>query len=462
MTKIGFDFPQEPRKTALHEAEEWYQHFLADKMNRPYEPVKRSNFGQYSMAINFLTSVMEEARAVNKVAIFNIDHMSQIRVSGKDAAKLLDRVLPISIEKMKIGQCKYTLLLTEQGTVLDDLIMMRVADNEFILVINAGHDITDKVTIDGKTTELTADADYIASYLKQGEEVKIEDISDTLAKIDVQGPYSYKLIAQLYGKEVLRNRNNPDKNMGFFTFNEFQHNGKTCYLSRTGYTNRWGWEMYLPVEHAQEEFKKIAELAYSFGGLVVGLGGRDENRISAGSFGLPLYGHEYDKHHTPTNAPLFNAAIEMDKAEFTGKKELLNDIENKVNKRMVLFITEGIVTNRGIYLDGKRLGSVTSSINSPNIPHEKRLYLESTRKSVNEEDGIAAIGLGWLYHNPFETDSEGNDVLIKDERPVRITVEYIREDADRNPVGKPVKGYISGDGVNQATAPKPLKHIEKL
>ncbi|MCK4653238.1 MAG: aminomethyl transferase family protein, partial [Candidatus Cloacimonetes bacterium] len=140
MKKIGFDFPEKPRKTALYKVEDWYQHHLAERLDREYQPIKRSNFGEYDMAVNYLTSVLEEAKAIEKVAIFNIDHMAQIQFTGKDAVTLLDRVLPANIAGMRIGQCKYTLLLTEKGTVIDDLIIMRLTEDNFIMVINAGHD----------------------------------------------------------------------------------------------------------------------------------------------------------------------------------------------------------------------------------------------------------------------------------------------------------------------------------
>jgi aminomethyltransferase len=462
MGKIGFDNPREPRRTALYDAEEWYQDFLAKRIERELVPVKRNNFGQYSMPVNFLTTVMEEAKAVEKVALFNIDHMAQILIKGRDAAKLLQRVFPADIEQINVGQCKYTLLLTPEGTVLDDLIMMRLAENEFILVINAGHDITDTAILDGKEIKLISDADHIYSYKKAGEEVEITDISDRFVKIDIQGIYSYKVISELYGNRVLRNRNKPEKNMGFFTFNEFEYQGYKCILSRTGYTNRWGWEMYFPKELAEGEFRRLVEAIYPLGGLVVGLGGRDENRLSAGAFGLPLYGHEYDRYHTPTNAPLFKAAFDMYKEDFVGKETIAKEIAQGIDKRLVLFITEGIVSGRGIYKDGVRLGSVTSSINSPNVSLEKRQYIGSQRRGVNTEDGIAAIGLGWLKNNVFEVDEEGNDILEKDGKPVRIKVEFFREDEQRKPKGNPIVGYISGDGVNPATAPRPLKKIENL
>ncbi len=456
MIKIGFDFPENPRKTALYEVEDWYQKLLTERLGKQYEPIKRSNFGEYDMAVNYLTSILQEAKAIEKVAIFNIDHMAQIQFKGKDAVTLLHRVLPANVAEMKIGQCKYSLLLTEKGTVLDDLIIMRLADENFILVINAGHDITDE------ERNLLADADYIVSFKKDGEDVDVKDISNKLVKIDIQGPLSYKLVTKLFGESVVKNRYKPEKNMRFFTFNEFDFEGAHYIISRTGYTNRWGWELYVPVEVAEQQFKRIALEALKLEGLVVGLGGRDENRISAGNFGLPLNGSEYDKFHTPSNAPLFKAAIDMNKDNFIGKQALQKEIESNINKRMVLFITEGIVSHRGIYFNGKRIGTVTSSINSPNVSLEKRRFIGSKRKNVLVENGTAAIGLGWVSSNPFEVDEEGKDILEKDGKAIRIKLEFYREDEEKNPKGKPVLGYISGDGVTSATAPKPLKYIQNL
>ncbi len=462
MSKIGFDFPEKPRQTAVLETEDWYQNFLAEKLDRPWEPIKRSNFGQYDMAVNYLTSVIEEAKAINKIAVFNIDHMAQIKFTGQDTTVLLDRVLPVNVASMKIGQCKYTLLLNEKGCVLDDMIIMKTAESEYIIVINAGHDLTGKGMDHGHEVEVTSDADVIMKYKKDREDVKVEDISHKFVKIDVQGPYSYKLITKLYGQSAVRNRNNPDKNMGYFNFNEFEIEGKQFIISRTGYTNRWGWELYIPTEFANAHFQKIILEAWALGGMLVGLGGRDENRISAGNFGLPLNGQEYDSCHTPTNSPLFDAAIDLQKDSFIGKEALLKDIEDGVDKHMVLLITEGIATGRGIYLNGQRIGSVTSSINSPNVSQEKREFIGSSRKNVIEENGTAAIGLGWLYHNPFAKDESGKDILELNGTPVRIKVEFFKENTQKQPSGKPLVGYISGNGVNPATAPKALKEIENL
>ncbi|MCF7858119.1 MAG: aminomethyltransferase family protein [Candidatus Cloacimonetes bacterium] len=456
MKKVGYDFPKKPRKTALFNAENWYQEFLSKKLQREYSPIKTSNFGQYEMAVNYLTSVLEEAKAIEKVAVFNIDHMAQIQFSGAEAEILLNRVLPVDVSSMKVGQCKYTLLLTEKGTVLDDLIIMRRKKDNYVLVINAGHDITDA------EKNMISDADFILQYKLENEQVEVKDISDQLVKIDIQGPLSFNLVSDIFGESVLKNRHKPKKNMRFFTFNEFNYENQHYIISRTGYTNRWGWELYVPLEAAEEQFKRIAIKAYELGGLVVGLGGRDENRISAGNFGLPLNGSEYDKEHTPVNAPLFNAAIDMNKAEFIGKKALETEIEAGVDKRMVLFISEGIVTGRAIYQSDEKIGTVTSSINSPNVPKEKREFLQSARKNVMGENGTAAIGLGWLKHNPFKTDENGEDILFEADKAVRILVEFVKIDENGDPKGKPIKGYISGDGVNEASAPKPLKYIQDL
>ncbi len=456
MDKIGVDFPEKPRTTVLAQAEEWYQKLLSEKLGKPYEPIQRNNFGEYDMAVHYLTSILEEAASINKVSIFNIDHMAQIEFTGKDASTLLNRVLPANIKNMKIGQCKYTLLLNENATVRDDLIVMKLADDRFILVINAGHDITDESK--GKLS----DGDFIYKYKKDDEEVFAKDISDKLVKIDIQGPLSYKLIKEIYGENVLKNRNKPQKNMKFFTFNEFDYENHHFIISRTGYTNRWGWELYVPVEVGEKEFKRIVLKALDLGGLLVGLGGRDENRISAGTFGLPLMGNEYDHEHDPVNAPLFNAAVDMNKDFFISKKALQDILATNPQKRLVIIITEGLVVGRKVFLNGKKIGTVTSSIISPNVPLEKRLFIGSKRKNVNDENGTAAIGLAWLSINPFEQDENGNDILEKDGKPVRIKVEFYRTDENDMPKGKPTLGFISGDGVNPATAHKPLKNIQNL
>ncbi len=463
MNSLGFKFPVQERKTALYNLEEeWYLPLLSKHLGIPMQSIKRSNFGQYSMAVNYLTSVLEEAAAINKVAVYNIDHMAQLLFYGPDVVALLNRALTGNFTEMKVGQCKYTLLLNEQGGMQDDMILMRVSDTSFILVINAGHDITDTIEVEGEKKEYLADIDRIMQCKKEGEEVWAKDISDTLLKIDVQGPLSYKLLKEVYGESVLKNRNNPEKNMNFFTFNEFERNGHHYYLSRTGYTNRWGWELYIPVAVAEEDAKIIISKALDFGGLLVGLGGRDENRISAGPFGLPLMGQEYDPYHTPVNAPLFETAVDMNKEYFVGKEALAKEIAEGVQKRLYIFVSEGIVSNRGIYKDGKRLGTVTSSINSPNVSWEMRLAIGSKRKNVNEEKGTAAIGMGWFYSPLFEKDDEGKEIGEIDGKPIRIPVEFYREDENRKPTGTPVLGYVTLEGITPATAHKPLKNIENL
>jgi hypothetical protein len=100
------------------------------------------------------------------------------------------------------------------------------------------------------------------------------------------------------------------------------------------------------------------------------------------------------------------------------------------------------------------LGSVTSSINSPNLAIEKRLAIGSKRKNVNEPTGTAAIGLVWLYNNPFELDSEGKEIIGTEDEPVRIHVEFYREDAEGKPMGSPVIGYITPEGISPLLLPK--------
>ncbi|MDY0151552.1 MAG: aminomethyl transferase family protein [Candidatus Cloacimonas sp.] len=463
MSTLGFKFPQEQRKTFLYDLEEnWYLPLLAQRRNIPMQSTKRNNFGQYAMAVNYLTSVLEEAAAIKKVAVYNIDHMAQLKFWGKDVVALLNRSLAGNFSEMKIGQCKYTLLLNENGGVQDDMILMRIAEAEFIIVINAGHDISDTIVVEGETQELIADIDRIMSNKQSGEEVFAEDISDKLVKVDIQGPLSFRLIKEIYGEQVLKNRNSPDKNMNYFSFNEFERNGQHYYISRTGYTNRWGWELYIPTAVADTDTKAILSKALEMGGLLVGLGGRDENRISAGAYGLPLMGQEYDPQHTPINAPLFEAAVDMHKDFFVGQQALVKEINKGVSKHLYLIVSEGIISHRGVYQNGKRLGSVTSSINSPNVSHAMRLAIGSKRKNVNDEHGTAAIGMGWFYDAMFAHDASGNPIGEKDGQTIRIPVELYREDSEGTATGTATLGYVTLEGISPATAPKALKNIESL
>jgi len=461
MNTLGFNFPPQPRRTFLYELEEtWYLEQLRTKLGAVNPQIKRSNFGEYYMAVNYGTTVLQEAAAINRVAVYNIDHMAQIRFYGKDTTTLLNRTLTANIAEMKIGQCKYSLLLNEKGGVQDDMIVMKVSEEEFIVVINAGHDLTDMVHIDGKNVELIADVDRIMCYRKADEDVTAEDVSARFVKVDVQGPLSMKLITSIYGKDVLKNRHQSEKNMNFFSFNEFNIDTEHYFISRTGYTNRWGWEIYIPISKAGKDFRTIVGTALELGGLLVGLGGRDENRLSAGAYGLPLMGHEYDPEHTPVNAPLFSAAVDLDKDCFIGKEAVLMDLDKP--KQMAFFVTEGIVNGRGIYHNGKRIGSVTSSMNSPNVSLEQRMAIGSKRKNVIEDNGIAAIGIGWLYSSVFAKDSEGKPITMIDDKPVRIPVEFYRETAEKQISGSPMIGYVTAEGISAATAPKPLKNIENL
>ena len=220
-------------------------------------------------------------------------------------------------------------------------------------------------------------------------------------------------------------------------------------------------EIYIPAAVATDYFKKLIHSVLEKGGFLVGLGGRDENRLSAGNTGLPLMGNEYDGAHTPTNAPLFDAAVDMTKDNFVGKEALLKDIENKLDKKLVIIISEGNAVGKAVYNDGKRLGTITSSIISPNVSQDKREYTGTQRKNVLAENGTAAIGMAWLYNNPFEKDEKGNDIIEKDGQAIRIKVELFKE-VDGQPSGRPTLGFISGDGVCIATSAKALKNIQDL
>lgn len=173
-------------------------------------------------------------------------------------------------------------------------------------------------------------------------------------------------------------------------------------------------------------------------------------------------GSEYDPKHTPINAPLYEAAVDMGKDFFVGKSALEKVLSVHPRKALLMFFSEGIASHRKVFLGDELLGTVTSSINSPNLSLEQRLALGSSRKNVNAEEGSAAIGMAWLYRNPFEKGPEGKYIAEKDGVPMRLPVQLYRVDEEDKPVGSPLRGYLTMEGVSAATAPKPLKNIENL
>ncbi len=294
-------------------------------------------FAGYLLPVQYSGVIAEHNAVRHDVGIFDVSHMGEFVLKGKDALQNLNHIMTNSFDTMQIGACRYTLMLYPNGTQVDDLIVYKKAEDEYLLVLNASN--TKK------------DIDWISSQLKG--EVLSEDISDKTAQIALQGPRSKEII--------LKHCNEEDLPTKYYSFKEnVMVAGVSCLVSRTGYTGEFGYEIYLDPKDAPAVFSALVES----GALPCGLGARDTLRLEAS---MPLYGHELsDEIHVMSTGLGF--AIKTEKDDFIGKSEVLNPPAN-LPVRVGLKVTgRGIVRENEVLLSGEtQVGKTTSGTHCPHL-----------------------------------------------------------------------------------------------
>lgn len=294
-------------------------------------------FAGWQMPIQYENGILAEHRHTRaRASLFDTCHMAEFRVSGSDAAAVLDTVFARGTADQKPGICRYNFLLSEQGTVLDDLIVYRLSDSEFFVVGNAGTRERDGATI----RERVADR------------LEVVDISDQTGKLDLQGPESAAALASLGLPEEEQPRR--------FRCRSVSLDGRELLISGTGYTGESGFEMYMPAEEAETLWQRLLACEAVE---PAGLGARDTLRLEAG---LPLYGHDLDDSVTPVEAG-FDWVLRPPDRHFVGC-EVLNSTPHR---RLVGFELEGRRAAReGDIIfspDGNVIGSVTSGSFGPTV-----------------------------------------------------------------------------------------------
>ncbi|MEG0854064.1 MAG: glycine cleavage system aminomethyltransferase GcvT [Angelakisella sp.] len=293
-------------------------------------------FAGYLLPVQYPTGVIAEHMAVReKAGIFDVSHMGEAIIEGPDALKNLNYILTNSFDSMAIGACRYSLMLYENGGQVDDLIVYRMGETKFFLVLNASN--TEK------------DIAWLREHLTG--EVTLTDLSDCTAQIALQGPLSKEIITKLCDAAEL-----PTK---YYSFTEkMKVAGVDCLVSRTGYTGEFGYELYM----APADAEKVWDALLSAGALPAGLGCRDTLRLEAA---MPLYGHELGEDISPLAAGL-GFAIKMEKDDFIGKAALLAAGEPK-QVRVGLKVTgRGVIREHETILrDGKEIGTTTSGTHCP-------------------------------------------------------------------------------------------------
>lgn len=300
---------------------------------------KMVEFAGYLLPVQY-SGIVEEHMAVRtRAGLFDVSHMGEVICRGTDALVNLQRLLTNDFAGMADGQARYSPMCNEEGGTVDDLIVYKVRDQVYLIVVNAAN----------------KDKDYRWMTAHQSGNVEFTDISREVAQIALQGPASEKIIRKLADDAAIPKRY-------YSCIFHATVAGMDCILSKTGYTGEDGYEIYTSCRDAPVMWKALGEAGEEYGIMPCGLGARDTLRLEAA---MPLYGHEMDDRVGPLEAGL-SFAVKLGKEAFIGREALVKQGE-PARKRVGLKVTgRGIVREKeALYVDGAPAGVTTSGTHAP-------------------------------------------------------------------------------------------------
>ncbi|GAA1488349.1 glycine cleavage system aminomethyltransferase GcvT [Brachybacterium sacelli] len=315
-----------------------------------------TDFAGWRMPVRYASDLAEHAAVRERAGLFDLSHMGEIHLRGPQAGDALDNALAGKLSALSVGRAKYSLLLTEDGGVIDDVITYRLAEDHFLTVANAAN-----AEIDAQ--ELTARA--------AGFDVEVEDASARTALIAVQGPRSEAILLRWFegtdpGVEGLLAEDLTG--MRNYRFAAGTYRGQELLIARTGYTGEDGFELYVPADLAPSLWEQLT----AAGGddlTPCGLACRDTLRLEAG---MPLYGHELGRDLHPAQSGMGRLPALRTKGDFVGRAAIENA---EVEDRPVLvgLVAEGRRAARAGSAvrgpDGADVGTVSSGALSPTLGH---------------------------------------------------------------------------------------------
>ena len=320
-------------------------------------------FAGYLLPVQYEGVIKEHLAVRKECGMFDVSHMGEIVFRGETAVDSLNHILTNDFTTMPIGKVRYSLMCNENGGVIDDLLVYKFADDYFYVVVNASNRHKDfehmkKNILDGTT---------------------IEDISDSVGQIALQGPNAESVM-----KTILSEENIPAK---YYTAIEHVDiAGVDCMISYTGYTGEKGYEIYTDNEGVVKVWKLLLEKGKDFGLIPCGLGARDTLRLEAG---MPLYGHEMDEEVTPFEANL-HFGVKMKKEEFIGKNALEGKEEPAKTRVGLQIIDKGVLReHQDIFVDDKLIGHTTSGTYSPLL--ETSIAMASIDRAYSALDTVMEV-----------------------------------------------------------------------
>ncbi|MGE0705239.1 MAG: glycine cleavage system aminomethyltransferase GcvT [Vicinamibacterales bacterium] len=299
-------------------------------------------FGGWDMPVEYSGLGAEHMAVRERAGLFDVSHMGEIEIAGKDALAAVQRVTCNDAAKLEVGQAQYSGLMNASGGFVDDLLVYRLAPQHFLLVVNASHIALDYAHI----------AEEIATV---GDAVAV-DASSRYALIAVQGPRALEVVQPLTGVDLA--------SIEYYHFAHGEVAGVRSTISRTGYTGEDGFEILLPPNAADRLWQSLLESGAPVGLVPCGLGARDTLRLEAA---LRLHGQDIDDTTTPLEAGL-GWIVSWKKGDFLGADALRAQKASGVGRKLVGFevVDRGIARHgHDVYTGGSKVGVVTSGTQTP-------------------------------------------------------------------------------------------------
>lgn len=346
------------------------------------------DFAGWEMPIQYKGIVAEHETVRQRVGVFDVSHMGRIEVTGPKALDTVQYWMTNDVSSLKDSRSLYSPICQPDGGIVDDCLVYRLAEEHFIVVVNASN--------------RQKDYDWFCSHLPEGAECHVEithpDAGDKWALLAVQGPQSRAVLSKMNSELPFAD---VKKNQVLFG-----SLGDTpdCILACTGYTGEDGFEIFVPTEHAVAFWNALLEAGQEEGIEPIGLGARDTLRME---MRYPLYGNDIDETTTPIEAGL-SWAVKLEQGDFIGKEVLAEQKANKPPRRLVSFVMkERGIPRHGYTLwsaEGEELGKVTSGGFAPSLK--------------------APIGIGYVPAKP--QFAKIGSALFVEIRGKKVPVEVVR------------------------------------
>ena len=326
-------------------------------------------FAGFLMPIHYSSIIAEHKAVRDSVGVFDVSHMGEIFITGEKAMDFVQYITVNDVSRLYPGRVQYSAMCYNDAGIVDDLLVYKIADDKFLLVVNASN--------------IEKDFSWMNENNKFG--VTLENKSDEYSLIAVQGPNSNKTLQKLCDKEI---------NLEYYHFFEAKVAGVEMILSRTGYTGELGYELYFKGDEktAEHIWNKIFEAGKEFNIQPVGLAARDSLRLE---MGFMLYGNDIDKTTNPLEAGL-GWITKLNKGNFIGRDVLLKVKSVGLNRKFVAMMGDDKSFPRHGYeikANNKRIGEVTSGTVSPVIEKPIAMgYIDVSQAAEGNEVNIVIRG----------------------------------------------------------------------